>query len=162
MEPSSLLDKVISKDEFSTSNWTMRRGIIRKTLVFCAIVFSLILGFIAYLLVNKPDAKYDPNLVAILSGALTTIGFLALSVIGTYVGGATWDTTSYRSSISSLASTVASQPNQYPPSYTMPPVSPPNEIDPDAVSNSPLTGVVPKRKRRIRPTGIVDNSEPRG
>lgn len=160
MEPSSLLDKVISKDEFSTSNWTMRRGIIRKTLIFCAVVFSLILGFIAYLLVNKPDAKYDPNLVAILSGALTTIGFLALSVIGTYVGGATWDTTSYRNSISSLATTVASQQNS-PPSYTMPPVSPPTEIDPDAVSNSPLTGV-PKRKRRIRPTGVVDNSEPRG
>lgn len=170
MEPHDLLDKVTNSDEFSTSNWKMRRDIIRKTLIYCAVLFFVITVFVFVMVYTKPDIKYDNNLLSILNTALTTVGWLSVSVIGAYIGGATMDTTSYRNSISGLAATVASSPRPNPVVQTInSPVSDPvivtaTEPDPDNsnANQTPVTGEVPKRKRRVRPLGEPDTSEPKG
>ncbi len=170
MEPHDLLDKVTNSEEFSTSNWKMRRDIIRKSLIYCAVLFAAIVIFIGFVMITKPEAKYDNNLIAILNVALTTLGWLAVSIIAAYIGGATMDTTSYRNSISGLAATVASSPRPNPVVQTInSPVSDPvivtsTEPDPDNsnANQIPVTGEVPKRKRRVRPLGEPDTSEPKG
>lgn len=144
--------KIVTKDsEFSTSNWKNRRFIIKSALLYCMLAFSAIIVSVIVLMYIKPEYRYDQNITGILSTALTTLGFLTISIIGSYVFGAQWDTNSYRSSIASITNPNPNSVNG-PQTITNSTVinNPDDNVDPDSLSVSTV-----KRKSRIR---RADNS----
>ncbi|AJY44658.1 hypothetical protein [Martelella endophytica] len=59
------------------ANWTVRRTVVICTLIYCGLV-------IAYLAALGGDTRLNETIVNIL-------GFVAMSTLGSYVFGATWD-----------------------------------------------------------------------
>lgn len=145
--------KFILKDsEFSTSNWTNRRFIVKSALLYCMIAFSFIVIAVITLMYIKPEYRYDQNLTSILSTALTTLGFLTISIIGSYVFGAQWDTNSYRNSVSTI---VSPNSNNNTNNMNSPIINNlDNDIDPDSLS---MDNTKSKRSR-IRRTDNFSNS----
>lgn len=97
-----ILNSAFNKEEFSPSNWRIRRKTMFIALIFCSIIYAINNIFIMFAIWNKSPGLVDPTLVSVISGVQSSIVILSGTIIGTYVFGAAYDTNSYRNSITSL------------------------------------------------------------
>jgi hypothetical protein len=84
-----------------TLSWENRRKVVRWTLIFTAVMFTLITGAICYDTVEHIDIT--ANVSELLFSLILSTSVFATAVIGSYVFGAAWDISGLRNTLSNLA-----------------------------------------------------------
>jgi len=98
-------------DEFSADDeyrpvWSNRRKVIFGSLILCG---TLIAAIILVPLIGSffPAFTLQDPVASVLSNGLYVLAFLAATVIGAYVFGANFDSSSYRNSLKEIAKAYA-------------------------------------------------------
>jgi hypothetical protein len=102
---SEIHDKFSHDDEYRPV-WENRRKVIFGTLILCG---SLIAAIILVPLIGSffPGFTLQEPVSSVLSNGLYVLAFLAATVIGAYVFGANFDSSSYRNSLKEIAKAYA-------------------------------------------------------
>ena len=97
------MKQFLSSSDFKM-DWSRRRWVVVTSLSVMGMIMAAITGVLLTLLFFRADSDFE-NLLDVVTSLIWVNMFAILSIIGTYIGGAQWDATNFRTNVVEILKT---------------------------------------------------------